>query len=399
MRRRRKTESGGSLDSLLDTMTNVVGILVIVLAVTQLGVSDAVNRIRGLDIDVLDVTPEVLEAAKKEAQKLQQMLEEFRAKADDSAEQSFDQLVTLQRIRAAIEELQKAREHRQKAAALDRKKIERQVEQYRQEVKKLQQQYVEREQELERLKGILQQTPEPPGPPPKFVYLPNPRPAPKGAKPVLFICKNGRVAPFDLDELRKEAEKAGRFAAGLRTPKARRGTTIRKGRPAQGKPEQEEKRVVDCEKVVAHFKRRIVGDRHWRIKLRMEKGKLFMLFEPGREKGETADRLKRPRSRFERFVRALDKEKFYGRFLVWSDSFDTYLEARRIAQEAGLLAGWVPYDANYQYKVELKLPIVCKGFEPAKKPPAPKPVVKPKPAVQPVKPPVPKPPPPRDEID
>jgi hypothetical protein len=45
MRRRSSDESEGGLDSLLDTMTNVVGILVIVLVVTQLGVGDAVRRI------------------------------------------------------------------------------------------------------------------------------------------------------------------------------------------------------------------------------------------------------------------------------------------------------------------------------------------------------------------
>jgi hypothetical protein len=44
--RRRRDESIGSLDSLLDTMTNVVGILVILLVVTQLGVTSAVKRIR-----------------------------------------------------------------------------------------------------------------------------------------------------------------------------------------------------------------------------------------------------------------------------------------------------------------------------------------------------------------
>ena len=44
MRPRRKKQTG-SLDSLLDTMTNVVGILVILLVVTQLGMDDAVRRI------------------------------------------------------------------------------------------------------------------------------------------------------------------------------------------------------------------------------------------------------------------------------------------------------------------------------------------------------------------
>ena len=46
MKRMRSTdEDDGGLDSLLDTMTNVVGILVLVLIVTQLSVADVVTRI------------------------------------------------------------------------------------------------------------------------------------------------------------------------------------------------------------------------------------------------------------------------------------------------------------------------------------------------------------------
>ena len=44
-RPRHDQSEGDGLDSLLDTMTNVVGILVLVLVVTQLGVKDAVTRI------------------------------------------------------------------------------------------------------------------------------------------------------------------------------------------------------------------------------------------------------------------------------------------------------------------------------------------------------------------
>ena len=45
--KKRKTDDDedGGLDSLLDTMTNVVGILVLVLIVTQLGVSEAITEI------------------------------------------------------------------------------------------------------------------------------------------------------------------------------------------------------------------------------------------------------------------------------------------------------------------------------------------------------------------
>ena len=42
---RNSDDDDGGLDSLLDTMTNVVGILVLVLIVTQMSVADVVTRI------------------------------------------------------------------------------------------------------------------------------------------------------------------------------------------------------------------------------------------------------------------------------------------------------------------------------------------------------------------
>ena len=58
-RRRRRGGSGqGNLDSLLDTMTNVVGVLIVVLIVTQVNVSSAAKRIRA---DLPDVTVAMME--------------------------------------------------------------------------------------------------------------------------------------------------------------------------------------------------------------------------------------------------------------------------------------------------------------------------------------------------
>ncbi|MFP6605411.1 MAG: hypothetical protein VCC19_02445 [Myxococcota bacterium] len=47
MRHRRREGAGDqNVDSLLDTMANVVGILIVLMAVTQLTVNDAMKRIR-----------------------------------------------------------------------------------------------------------------------------------------------------------------------------------------------------------------------------------------------------------------------------------------------------------------------------------------------------------------
>ena len=59
--RKHDDDEDGGLDSLLDTMTNVVGILVLVLIVTQLGVSEAITEITAAST----VTEEDLVAAKQ----------------------------------------------------------------------------------------------------------------------------------------------------------------------------------------------------------------------------------------------------------------------------------------------------------------------------------------------
>ena len=55
----------GSLDSLLDTMTNVVGVLIVVLIVTQVNVSSTAKRIRANLPEVTAAMMSELEAKEK----------------------------------------------------------------------------------------------------------------------------------------------------------------------------------------------------------------------------------------------------------------------------------------------------------------------------------------------
>ena len=63
MKRKRKDDAG-SLDSLLDTITTVVGILIILLIVVQLGADSAVNRI--VDERKKENADELMELAMKQ---------------------------------------------------------------------------------------------------------------------------------------------------------------------------------------------------------------------------------------------------------------------------------------------------------------------------------------------
>jgi len=66
MKQVKRDDDDGGLDSLLDTMTNVVGILVLVLIMTQLGVSEAIDEITSNS----QVTQEDVEAAHQEIESL-----------------------------------------------------------------------------------------------------------------------------------------------------------------------------------------------------------------------------------------------------------------------------------------------------------------------------------------
>ena len=102
MRPRRRRGDGGnsgqSLDSLLDTMTNVVGILVIVLVVTLLGVRDAVKRI---DASLPDVSQEQLDAQKVEAAKTAELLKNVLNKQDAGPKEPLPDVDALKKKLAA----------------------------------------------------------------------------------------------------------------------------------------------------------------------------------------------------------------------------------------------------------------------------------------------------------
>ena len=70
-------EDDGGLDSLLDTMTNVVGILVLVLIVTQMSVADVVTRItteNQIDEEAVEQLNQQLEVEQSELRDLEKIL-------------------------------------------------------------------------------------------------------------------------------------------------------------------------------------------------------------------------------------------------------------------------------------------------------------------------------------
>ena len=209
--------------------------------------------------------------------------------------------------------------------------------------------------------------------PAKIVHLPNPRSAPKGAKPVTILCREGKLYPLDIQGLRAEAQD-------------RAQQVVRRQRL-----DRDPKKGIDPEKFLAGFNARKPINDYLRVTMTVKNNRQpWLVFERREGRGHPARVLVRRSSAYQKGLQTLDPTQYFARFLVWPDSFETYLAARRVATDHGLLAGWAPQSTTAEFQLPL-------GGELALGPPAkPKPV---KPTPVPTKPAPPPRPVPVDTID
>lgn len=328
--RRRNKEAGGSLDSLLDTMTNVVGILVILLAVTQLGVSDAVKRIAQISTDTEDleeVSAEELELSEEQAQELRKLLAQLREKWEDWENQTLQDEFALRGTKASLEELKQELAKQEKQQA-NQQQLEKQLAERKKQAEMLEENIDAAQEEISRLKALLANTPLPKGPPAKVVTLPNPREAPEGIKPVYFICRHGRIVFANVDVLRQAAQ------------------NIIKGLQAR-KPN------LTAEEITKLFEQRNFGDKYVRVKFQPSKYALYLVLEHRENIGDSAERIQSTASMYQKLIRTANPGQQYVRFMVWSDSYETYVEARKIAEQWKLLAGWQAFQPNAEWRINL----------------------------------------------
>ena len=319
------------MDSLLDTMTNVVGILVILLVVTQLGVTSAVKRIRS---NLPEVDEAQLEETRRETQAMEKKLaalEEQWSAREKTFKDDSNRLFLLNKkvnpqLAARNAELLKMLEN---LTAQADKSSAREVE--------LQAAVDKLKQELEKVKKDLAETDKQEKPPEKIVRIPNPRPAPKDSKGEWFVCREGRVAFVDVGAIAESvAKRLSMMKMQFRHGEA--GLVRRSAKtPAANQPFE-----YDRDKVMSYFeKNRIVVDNHrvyaygrgyhpacW----------ISLEFDMRRAEDETA--LLRPWSTYRKALAAVRQRGNYAKFIVYPDSFDVYLKAREIADELKVPAGW-----------------------------------------------------------
>jgi hypothetical protein len=343
MARRQHGFAGLNLDSLMDTLTNVVGFLLILMAIMKLGVGEAVERIRLIDPEALGIREEDLQKAKKDVDsKALEM--EWLLKRLKELESDLKILVVPTDLQA---------ERKIELPKISPDTARKQLDEFKKKGAVLEKEFTTEDAESARLKALLARVPLPAGVPGKNVTLPDPRPAPRNSLPAYVLCIGGRVMPVDLAAMQKLA--VGRITdswgqmnlrwvegGGLATTSGPQPT--RKGRAKSKTPAQQKQQEIlyDPAKVTAFFKQLQIGNYDYRLGIRTydtsSSGNLE--FTPVPNGGETVEQIKLPSSRYRAALAAFQKNNNYLRFMVNTNSFETYVEARGISDQYRLPAGW-----------------------------------------------------------
>lgn len=316
MSKHRTTQIELSLDSLLDTLFNVVGMLVIILLAVQLSASET---IREFSRNRQTVDQEELDAAKVKAEKLEKKLdfkrrmhERMQAIAENDQEQASRMQKLKQRKLQILQDIASLRKQAEDIRRRNYDNIAKSSEKDEliKEIDKIEDQIREQENILATLIAKNSKTD-------IELRVPVVRTARKSMEDKIFFCKWGKLYSFNMDTLTK---------------------TLDKGVRESGKDSRKFKAWMN------NYDRGVENFRYSVDTISTTGGYLLAAVEPRSNSGWSIDEIKKPNSKYTQMIRQVDKNKHVVRFCVLADSYLVYLEARRIAEEHNLKAGWEPYE-------------------------------------------------------
>lgn len=311
-----------NLDSLLDTMSNVVGILVVLVAVMQLSVGEAVERIAAEQGQGESITAEDLARVSTQAEAVEAavvMAEGELQAFDAEARRNGRLLEELQPHLDLVEGLAGRLEAEQLSiAALDRQTLRS-----RGEMQALEVDISERQRRIEGLEALVGTVPSETRP--KVARLPNPRIPPAGAKEVAVLCRYGRCALLDLEGMRVMLNQ---------------GLENALGKTGNWEP-------ADLPWAINLFNKQSMGSGNYYWDFREDDRAFFADIKwSDKGHGENWEELSAVDSDFMGGLSGFDRRGRFLRFYVWSDSFEVYLEARYLAEQRGWDIGWLPIDES-----------------------------------------------------
>lgn len=313
---------GTNLDSLMDTLTNVVAILVFILIMVQINASRSVKKMMS---ELPPVSAAQLVEKQREFDAAAAQLAENRAarldpaKAEQLLRTTSDEVLALRSRKAAVESALVSRQAvlkqwQEKEAELNVRKNEMSALMARKELL------------TANLRGLSAQT----APEPKEVRIPNSRPLPTRAGRLFCFVSGDRLYTLDEDEPAKLAMQEIRASTDTLKPgKVRRGN-----RNVPVYDQNALKGLFDSKQLkTAHFAMELPLNPPWT--------RMSLVLKPLAGGGMSTEGIDKLQSPFQTLLRSLRSGP--GRvlwFIVMPDSFDTYLAARRAADAAGVPAGW-----------------------------------------------------------
>ena len=293
-----------NLDPLVDTLANVVGILVIVIVLTQIELGDALARVMLLDSVRTQREQSHAEAVPAIEQTLAERADALSRRTDVELDRAAALAQSLLAALAAVPadapdradeagaELERVAALRQ---ALDAARVEAEArEAYAEAIREVPARMVARLPDPEVVRG----------------------------REVWVMVRHGRIYLVDRAKL---------FDAGSQSI-------------ARILADGQDRRIREdeFEAVALYLRKRVVGDRNFRWQLETEPSPRVELVWQTTDAGiDPASLGADPRWRA--WLAGLERDKDFVRFQVWSDSFEAYLVARQSIEEAGLRGGWTGY--------------------------------------------------------
>ena len=342
MARRKSNTSatGANMDSLLDALTNVVGILVIVLVAVQLSSQEAAQRMEEM---IAQIDPAEQERIKQAAKDSEAKLEEMKlALQTESDKEKIDP----DKLLAMLQEDVAAAELKAKKDLLAAEAAEKEAEEKKLAAEKLRRSLMaqlatleEKEKEFTVSKidllAKLENMPTLNAPPPKEVRPPTPKDIPrnKDGNALLqerkVLVSNGKVIPFVDPGKQMETAIKNRLKIIIDKNKIDVG---------EGNYISNESQAM---KLIDEFNKDPAKNKYFDLKLVRAGRQIRVEIVPTEECGEEPE--KAVRGIFGTVLRNM-QGKWYLRYLVEPDSFETYMAMRKVTDSSGFYAGWTIID-------------------------------------------------------
>jgi hypothetical protein len=337
-RRGGHTEEELPFVALMDTMTNVVGVLIIVLVLVGISLARAANKI------ISELPPVTVE----EHAELKKKVEETTPKHDpDKVIEDTSKLEQeLKKVTESLQTMDRTTD-KQQIKLIDLDTLQKQLEEKRKDRDKHKTEVAKLLTDLDKLKQQLDTTPVFVPPPAMVVKLPNPRPMPDKAEIFRFLVAGGRVLFIDetgyTDLVEEELKRNdSMLAISHETVKGADGKPVMV-RDKFGRTSQQRKTTYDPKKLTAHFIQRKLGNRDVKIEVTPSpnSGRIPVKIIPEPNAGES---IEQTRTLISIFQTTLKKVKADPKGVVWfhvfKDSIETYLLARDVADQLGVPVGW-----------------------------------------------------------